>query len=435
MAQSRSDAQGYPIQLRQAIARFLPTRGLPLLADHRWSDRLLVLVAILLTWSTGTALVDRFIESRRAVVAMYRSRKRPGRTLNGFMATLTRHSARLLALVSGTLRERLEEACGKRWRTGGRIAFGFDGTMIDTPRTRHNQKKFRSGTHAKCAPQISLGALIHLGSGLLWSWRRGRAAISERTLLRQMLADLPPEAILVADAGLPGYNLIAMILAMGHSILMRAGSNVTLLKKLGYYVEEKNGIVYLWPKRAQKFRRNPLILRQIVWTDGRNRKICLLTNLLTEEELSDQQAYELYRQRWGIELMFRSMKQTLSRRKMLSDSPAHAEVELDWTLVGLWMVGLLLWEGRTEKAPASNGFATALRLVRNAMKSGGDGRGRLWRSLANIRQDTYERKRSKGARKWPHKRGQNPPGQTKVRMATREEIRLSKRLSVLKQAA
>jgi len=46
----------------------------------------------------------------------------------------------------------------------------------------------------------------------------------------------------------------------GHQLLVRVGSNVKLLKKLGY-ARERNGLVYLWPDRAAKKRLPPLVLR------------------------------------------------------------------------------------------------------------------------------------------------------------------------------
>ena len=49
----------------------------------------------------------------------------------------------------------------------------------------------------------------------------------------------------------------------------------------------------------------------------------------------------LYRQRWSIEVLFRSLKQTLGKRTLRAGTPALAACELDWALVGLWMLGLL----------------------------------------------------------------------------------------------
>ena len=435
MIWSWSDPQDYRIQLRQAIKRYLPARGLPLLSQRRWSDRLLIMVMLLLVWSPGTTQVDRFSEARHAVVAMYVSRKRPGRSLAGFMATLGRHTARLLTLVVQSLQRQMGQRFKKQWLTGRFLAFGFDGTKIDCTRTRGNQKHFKNGGRAKSAPQMVLGTMVHLATGLIWSWRHGDAKTAERTLLREMLEGLPQEALLIADAGLTGYDLLRTILDSGRSILIRVGANVQLLKKLGYCVQENHGIVYLWTQDARHQGQKPLILRLWTFRDGRNRRMSLLTNLLTDTQMTAEEARMLYGKRWGVELLFRAMKQTLVRRKMLADAPQNAQRELDWTMVGLWMLGMLAVETSAQKAPAYEGFAQVLRIVRAAMGGRGNGRSSLWRKLRQIRRDCYVRKHAKKARDWPHKKNEPPCGNPDVRMATPREILKAQRLFGLKQAA
>jgi hypothetical protein len=253
-------------------------------------------------------------------------------------------------------------------------------------------------------------------------------------LLRELVSDLPPQALLVADAGLTGYDLLRTILAAGHHVLVRVGANVKLLQKLGYAAREHEGRVYLWPLAAQQQKRAPLVLRLITLVDGRNRRMCLLTNL-EPEKLSEREARELYGRRWGVELLYRGLKQTLARRKMLSTSPAHAQMELDWSVLGLWMLGLLLLQHRRAKAPASEGLAQTLRIVRRAMAGRGDGRSNLLCALGRIRRDGYRRRHSKRARDWPHKKNEPPCGLPQLRMATREEIRMAKRILLLKLAA
>jgi hypothetical protein len=437
MARSRIDRtpdRTYPIALRQAIAAYLPSSGLPLLGKDRWTDRLLVLVALLLAFSGLPTLQERFSEARSAVVAMYASRRRPGTTWAGFVAKLQRHSPRLLAGVTTHLRRQMVRRLAPCWQVEGFLAFGVDGTKIDCPRTKANQRRFKIGGKKKSGPQQLLVTLLHLGSGIAWAFRRGNATASERGLLRQMLADLPEQALVVADAGFVGYDVMTTILGQGYALLMRAGANTRLLRKLGYAVEEKHGLVYLWPHLAQRAGAEPLVLRRMVLTDGRNRRMCLLTNLLPEA-LSLTQAAALYRRRWDVELLFRGMKQTLARRKMLSDTPAHAAVELDWTVVAQWILSLILWETRGEKVPAQRGFAQALRLVRAAMAGRGDRRTSLGRHLRVIRPDRYVRLRPKAARHWPHKKNDPPCRVPEMRIASRKEIRLAQEVLALKRAA
>src|SRR5436309_2513451 len=69
-------------------------------------------------------------------------------------------------------------------------------------------------------------------------------------------------------------------------------------------------------------------------------RMSVVTNVLDDAQLSVEQARELYKLRWGIELQFRTLKQTFGRRKLRSKTPERAVVELDWSLLGLAMIQL-----------------------------------------------------------------------------------------------
>src|SRR5207244_2241671 len=57
--------------------------------------------------------------------------------------------------------------------------------------------------------------------------------------------------------------------------------------------------------------------------------------------LSDRQVATIYGARWGVEVFFRTFKQTFGRRKLRSRSALNAQLELEWSLLGLWGVCLL----------------------------------------------------------------------------------------------
>ena len=129
----------------------------------------------------------------------------------------------------------------------------------------------------------------------------GIARGSERSHVLSMLRLLPAGALLLGDAGFTGYDLLKALTDGGRWFVIRVGSNVRLLRKLGYAVEEHEGIVYLWPEGKKKKKQcQPLVLRLIRLVDGRGRGICLLSNVLDRRRLSDQAALKMYRLRWGV---------------------------------------------------------------------------------------------------------------------------------------
>ncbi len=429
-------------QLLGAMGRCLPHQGLPLQMESRrlcWVPRLLVMCAVMMCWAHGKSLKDRFSKAREATVGMYSSRRRPGKSYQGFMAALVRRSAGLLAVVCPAFRRVVAQIAEPAWRVEGRVVFGVDGSRMDCPMTAANEEAFGCAGKKKTGPQQLVTTLFHAGTGLIWGWRRGDSRSSERSHLQEMLDLLPPKATLLADAGYTGYGMLQELLSRRIDFIIRVGSNVRLLKGLGYAEHKGEGIVYLWPSREQKKGLAPLVLRLIVLSDERNKRVYLLSNILDEEPLSDAQAGRLYRLRWGVELLYRALKQTLERRKMLSDSPRHAEVELDWTMVGLWMLGLVCVEAMRREGRPLNAWSVAasLRVVQQAMdKSAKSHRqGGLQQSLGGCIKDTYERRGGKKARNAKNKKTERPPGAPILRMAEQSEILLAQQLRERKPAA
>jgi hypothetical protein len=437
-------SESYQVQLRQAMSRCLPGKGLATLPGGRrlrWTDRLLVVCAILIGWEPGLTLTDRFAGARACLVGMFPGRRRPGGTYDGFIAALAARSDALLGVVAAHLRRAVREAAEAAqaaeagcWAVaGGWVVFGADGTKTDCPMTAANEAGFGLASRAKSWPQQLLTTIFHVGTGLPWAFRRGGSRASERSHLLEMLGLLPPGALLLADAGFTGYDLLAAVTGGGRSFLIRVGGNVTLLTRLGYAVREFDGLVYLWPGGKRKAGSEPLVLRLISFRDGRNRAVHLLTDVLDAGRLGDAAALDLYRRRWGVELLYRALKQTLGRRKMLSDCPAHAAVELDWSVVGLWMLALA---GALAAGPgAKRSLATLLRAVRSAMAGRRGGGGRLWPVLSRAVCDVYPRNRPKKSRHWPHKKKEKLPGDPKARTATDAEVQLAQKIRATKAAA
>ena len=421
----------YHNQLLHAIRRHLPKRGLPLMPGDnqlRWTDRLLVIAAILMAWSDAALAIDAFRNAREVVISMYRTRRRPGNTLGGFLGRLRSRTAKLLSVLVPSLRIASEKAAGKLWRYKNRyVVMAVDGSKSNCPRTKSNLDAFGTGTKAKAGAMQLLTTLYHVQTGLLWAWRRGRGDASERGQLREMIAELPKGTLLLGDAGFTGYDLMRSLLNQNVDFLIRAGANVTLLQKLGFYTREYDGIVYLWPKEFSKQKFNPIILRLIHVTDG-SRSQWLLTNVMNMRHLSNNQAAELYCLRWKIEVSFRSLKQTMSHRKMLSASAGNAAVELDWAMIGFWLLALMAVDEMSTKNKGCVSIAKALREVRFWMRqqTGRPPTGGIRRKLKQALIDDYERQGLKKAHNWPHKKSQKPPGRPNLRMPTESELMLAK---------
>lgn len=407
--------------LLSILGRALPAvlfAGLSVRTDVRWSPWRLAYQAILMAFSPQPSLQRRFREARRQLAWLWPKQRRLGRGYNGFKKALLQHSPAMLQRVLPYLRQKVQAVAGDYWLLANFCVFIVDGSQFDCPRSKANHKAFGHRGKDKHRPSLYLTTIWHAGTGLPYAWRIDKAAASERQHLLEMLDLLPAGALLVLDAGFVGYEVLATIQASGRQFLIRVGSGTHLLEGLkgGRAVR---GRVHLWPANH---RQSPPLALRLIAVGSRTKRIHLLTNVLDPCRLSRQQAGQFYRGRWAAELQFRTLKQTLARRKMLARSPKMAQAELAWTLVGLWLLELLGGQIRLQKRcdPLRLSMAQVLDVLREAL--GGTLRANLPQALATAVLDEYHRRRPKASRHWPNKKKDPRPGAPKLRPATAAEI-------------
>jgi hypothetical protein len=440
-------------------------RGLTVRKGSSWAPRMLVVVALLWACSLADGMKKGFQVARKVAAKMFRWMPPPGATYNGFMKQLQKWHGRLLILCLGELRLRMEQDLFGQWKIAGFVVIAGDGSRIELPRTAGNEAAYsprRKKTHA-CkkgrgkakrsrgkrwrktkrqspesiakkanSPQMWLTLFWHVGTGLPWAWRTGPSDSSERQHLQEMFAELPKNTLITADAGFMGYDFWRAVIGAGHNFVIRAGANVRLLKNLGY-AREYDNTIYLWPDSAAKKDLPPLVLRAVWVHDGKN-PMCLITNVLSKTRLSDRQIAEIYKARWGIELFFRTFKQTFHCRKLRSHTPDHAQLEADWSLVALWAVCLLAQReiARSGGDPSRLSPAGAIQAIqevichyRNRPDGPEESLGWMFR---NAVRDDCQRTSSKTARNYPRKRQRERTGVPKVGAASKSQRAAARQL-------
>jgi hypothetical protein len=434
-----SGQKNYRHWLAAGMKEFLPASLFSRFAHApavRWAARLLVWTAILMSWDEAATQGKRFENARGALAAMFPTRRAVGKTYQGFLKHLLSLQEGLLATVTLHLRGVLEQIAGPCWTCEGLLAFAVDGSRIECPRTKANEAALGHAGKKGCGPQMWLTTLWHMGTGLPWVWKQGRSNDSERSHLRQMLHLLPAGALVVGDAGFVGYDLMREILAGGRSFLVRVGGNIRLLKELGWVKRYGQDTVYLWPQNLR--RQEPMVLR-LIELQRKGKKVYLVTNL-PQESLSPGQAAVLYGMRWGIEVFYRSLKQTMKHRTMRSHAPAGAGAELAWNLVGLQLMGLM--SVREMIAHDTDPLDWSVAATRDLIRAAAYGQRKHrcgckgWKNrLAACLKDDYVRLADKKSREWPDRKHERPPGPPKICTASPKELRQAQRLLAQLQAA
>lgn len=435
--------------LRKAVAWLLRSRlfaEVHFRQDSRWLPLTLVAAALFWAWSAEESLGERFLTARELIKRLWPKQRQPAGSYQAFLKLLRRWGAGLLLLLIGHFQYRMQKDLAAQFKVAGYVVFGADGSRVELPRTTSHEEAFGKGRarnkhtrrrrpsrrqgHSKQAngPQIWLTTLWHVGSGLPWDWRQGPSGASEREHLVEMIPGLPKGALVTADAGFVGYEYWAALLAAGCGFVIRVGANVKLLKKLGY-ARERAGLVYLWTDRAASQCKPPLLLRLVIVHNGKH-PVYLVTSVLEAARLSDRQVISIYRQRWGIEVFYRSFKQTFGRQKLRSHAAENAVLELDWSLAGLWAMCLYAQKQQTRRhtPPTRRSVAKVLRAFRHTIQGAVLPPGReLKQELRDALTDIYRRK-DKTSRNYPRKKQETPAGAPAIVTATRSQIHQAQQL-------
>jgi hypothetical protein len=377
------------------------------------------------------SLAGRFASARRLVNSWRLLPRAVGATYQGLIKAVSQASPRLLRAIADHLRQQIPAVAGKHWQLGPWVLIGADGSKFNLPRTRALLDAFGSAGKRASSPQAYLTTLLHLTTGLPWDARIGWGKASERGHAMRMLARLPANVLLVADAGFVGYPLWSLLQQRGLHFLIRVGANVRLLSGLGYAVRESDGLVYLWPDKDRKAGRPPLVLRLIRLHDGR-KEVCLVTNVLDPKDLSDQLASRCYRLRWGVELWYRKLKQTAARRQLASRAPKQATLELAWLVVAMAVLGLMgvrdaVRRGQDPLALSPAGTLGVLRTlsVRPELRGG---ICTLRRHLGRCIKDNYARQAAKIRVRWAAKKRAQWPGAPKITDASAAQVAAAAKL-------
>ena len=165
----------------------------------------------------------------------------------------------LRALAAG-IRGRIQAIFGDRWKVGNFIPFGCDGTRLACPRTEELEQ--RLGTFGKegSPPMIWNTSIVHLTLGFPFCWRLGKGGkASERSHLIAMLRWLPAAALIVADAGYVGYEVVKTMISSERVVSHPHVLPRDLLQRSNEPLEEfREGIVYYWPKTQQNEGKLPI---------------------------------------------------------------------------------------------------------------------------------------------------------------------------------
>lgn len=365
----------------------------------KWSPKQLAFQALVWAFQESRNVTDSF--DRALACCEKLAMPETAKTYPRFINALARYKC-VASRVRDRIQECAEQVGGRFWRTDSWVLFAFDGSRIGAPRTISNEKAFCASNYGqgKTAkyrkkkskgmrrkqnernkpepprPQVWMTAVWHMGLRLTWTWRFGPSNSSERGHVEAILKEeeFPEKSLLCGDAGFVGYPIWSSILAGKADFLVRVGANASLLSEHADIRRVNDDVVLCWPKGKMHSGDPPLKLRLVRVKIGKT-KMWILTSVLNRKELSIKQIVRYYEMRWGIEVQYRGLKQTLETCQLRCRNSDNALAELEWSVLGMMAVECLALReqmlanklGKTNYQPSDRSLAKSIRAVRKCM--------------------------------------------------------------------
>ena len=343
------------------------------------------------------------------------------------------------------------------------MLMGFDGSRVTTPRTVSNEKEFCAsnyghGQTAKYrkkkskgmrrrqneknkphpqAPQVWITMIWHMSLRLPWTWRLGPSNSSEREHVLEILEQEPflENTLFCGDAGFIGYDFWRAILAAQANFLVRVGGNVNLLSEKADIKRLGGGIVLCWPKGKMNSGAAPLRLRLVKVKIGKT-TMWMLTSVLDPKKLPKKKIIRYYKMRWGVEVEYRGLKQTIDKKNLRCRNSSRVYVELDWSIRAMAFAELIALreqiphenKKQTTPEPAydtkDRSLANTMRVLRTCMRNlnkYADPNNDLLSQLSSALVQKYNNRTDKRARYRPKNPDKKPLGEPKIRKLKRRE--------------
>lgn len=296
---------------------------------------------VLSTSKACTAAVVRSVVLL-TVLGCHRPSKNPG----AYSKARRRLPTGLVEDLSLGLAVRLEDALPQEWRWLGHRVLLLDGWVVTTPDTAKNQQVYPQPTSQKKGagfPQVRLVGMFSRASGLLLGVKYGPCQgkeTGETALLRELLEQLRRGDVLVADRCYCSYFLILLLQQRGVEVVLHLHQRRKHAFGNGQALGNEDEIV-VWEKPKcpewldeATYASLPQTLQVRITatrvdTPGfRTQYVRVVTTLLDATQYRKEAIVGLYRERWEVEGLIRSLKTYLGMEELRCHTPEMVQKEI-----------------------------------------------------------------------------------------------------------
>jgi transposase IS4-like protein/DDE family transposase len=274
------------------------------------------------------------------------------------------------------------------WFRSWRV-MAIDGVILDAPDTPENNTEFEHSTGGKgesAFPVVRVVGLGECGTHAIVSAAIGTWSIGEQTLVPELLPDIEPDMLVLADRGFYSYKLYLAITETGAQVVFRASSKLVLPVFETYpdgsyrsvlLDSATSSAVRKRAKKAGEHGRDILVaagtpcrvVEYMIPNRGNGTEtFCLITSILDWEAAPAYELAALYHERWEFELILDEIEihQLGHGRVLRSKSPEMVKQEIWGILITHYAIRHLMHEAADTANidPDRLSFIESLRFIR-----------------------------------------------------------------------
>jgi hypothetical protein len=253
----------------------------------------------------------------------------------------------------------------------------IDGSTLDVPDEADNKEAFGTQVpgHGETAfPIIRFVSLCEVGTHVLFGTRMSPYSVGEVTLAEEVLPQLKPDMLCLADRGFYSYRLWKLARETGAELVWRLKKDLILPREKNLPDGSFLSTFYESKRDRQKCR-NGIQVRVVEYIleglPDAEPNYRLATTILDADQAPAKELAALYHERWEIESSFDELKTHLRGRQITlrSKTPDLVKQEFYGIMMAHFAIRGLMHEAalKEEVDPDRLSFLHAVRVIRRKM--------------------------------------------------------------------
>lgn len=265
-----------------------------------------------------------------------------------------------------------EQLAGKMDPTGqaGR-AFIFDGSTMRTAHSPELCAAYPPGSNQYGEGhwpilRVLVAHDVHTGLAMRPQWgpMHGPHAVSEQGLLEQAIDQLPSGSTVMGDANFGVFSVAYAATQRQHPVLLRLTAD-RARRLAGEQLRDGIDRTVVWKPSVADRRSHPnlpsdacvsgrLLVRQVQPNNG---AAPFLLALFTTLPLGQQEVFEFYGQRWGIETDLRTLKSTLCLEQLTCSTPDMVAKEIEIAVAAYNLIRAMIAFAAQQSGTPPRGYS------------------------------------------------------------------------------